>query len=771
MQGFLTALLLRPRLRQRHHLAGLLFPDLDETLSRRRLSDQLYLLRQTYPSLGLEVTREAIWLPREARWLDVDAFHEAVSRTTLDGCLEALTLYRDDLLAGYCDDWLLEEREALRLRFLGVAHRACDRLLAQHRYGEALPIAERLLLAEPLDEQSVRYVMRAYSALGRRGAALAAFDRFVAEAASVLKVGPEDTTVALAGQIRANSGVPRPSASGLTPGAGPGASLVAAREALAHGDRSGVEIALRRLRESPVYAHIGTQVTLLEVDVGLTWDDRARAERALALLPRKSLEGLLRQAELELARSKWTEAREAASRALLMAHESDDKRAEALALLSLSRVQRQTGETTRALWSGEQAVALARRHGSAWDLANALLVLSQLLLRQAKHAPASAYVQEALELARQHDLAFCRPQGRMLEGWGHFLDGEIVASLACYEKALAGWRDLGLPRREAEVLRSMAELHDYLGQSKRSRLLLEEAQSLLEELGDPLLLAINRYNLVFTLLYTDDALAGEAAGHARAALDVFRALGREDWAASTLVAQGFVHWVAGEYEAALRALDTAQHSLESLAEGERLVEIRAFQGLARLGLGEVARAVALTEDALLRATQIGAAAEDLFTVYVALGRALAAAGEDARADIYYHRGYDVLLGLAGQLHDEEARRNVFRRDPLTRLLMVEVRARGIVERPGRGVVARVLPARFHATHPVQIAWTVDAGPADEALRHSQGAIALRRARLRRLCDEARHQGAAPTTTELAEALGVSVRTVQRDLAFLNDGHV
>jgi predicted DNA-binding transcriptional regulator YafY len=61
---------------------------------------------------------------------------------------------------------------------------------------------------------------------------------------------------------------------------------------------------------------------------------------------------------------------------------------------------------------------------------------------------------------------------------------------------------------------------------------------------------------------------------------------------------------------------------------------------------------------------------------------------------------------------------------------------------------------------------VDAGPADAALRHAQGAIALRRARLERLLEEAQAQGAAPSSADLAHALGVSRRTVQRDLAAL-----
>ncbi len=68
-----------------------------------------------------------------------------------------------------------------------------------------------------------------------------------------------------------------------------------------------------------------------------------------------------------------------------------------------------------------------------------------------------------------------------------------------------------------------------------------------------------------------------------------------------------------------------------------------------------------------------------------------------------------------------------------------------------------------------VRWTVDAGPADAALKHAQGAIALRRARLARLLREAELQGARPIVAQLAEALDVSPRTVKRDLAALRWG--
>jgi hypothetical protein len=63
---------------------------------------------------------------------------------------------------------------------------------------------------------------------------------------------------------------------------------------------------------------------------------------------------------------------------------------------------------------------------------------------------------------------------------------------------------------------------------------------------------------------------------------------------------------------------------------------------------------------------------------------------------------------------------------------------------------------------VQVQWTVNAGPADAALKQHKGAITLRRQRLARLIREAEAQGVEPGNKDLAAALGVSVRTIQRD---------
>ncbi|MDQ2998166.1 MAG: DUF1670 domain-containing protein, partial [Chloroflexota bacterium] len=66
---------------------------------------------------------------------------------------------------------------------------------------------------------------------------------------------------------------------------------------------------------------------------------------------------------------------------------------------------------------------------------------------------------------------------------------------------------------------------------------------------------------------------------------------------------------------------------------------------------------------------------------------------------------------------------------------------------------------------VEVIWTLDCAEY-LAARAQSGKVAERHSRIRRLCAEALAQGAEPTVGDLADALGVNGRTVDRDIAAL-----
>jgi len=138
---------------------------------------------------------------------DVRAFEQGAGRGTREALEEAVALYQGDLLEGLTlqeppfEEWLLAER--LRLREL--AQDALARLITQQRdagaHDEAVQTALRLVALDPLQESVHRTLMRLYTQLGRRGAALRQYQHCVAALQRELRAEPDDETRALYQQI------------------------------------------------------------------------------------------------------------------------------------------------------------------------------------------------------------------------------------------------------------------------------------------------------------------------------------------------------------------------------------------------------------------------------------------------------------------------------------------------------------------------------------------------------------------------------------------
>lgn len=770
--SLLAALLLYPHYRYRHQWVGLLFPDMPEVRGRRRLSDLLYLLRQALPDLPLEIERDCLHMAAEDRWLDVDAFRQAAAQDGLVSWQKALDLYRGELLTGYGIDWLLELREILHLQWVQLSHQVCQSLWNRQDYASALPLASQLVQAEPFDEDALRMLMQLYRALGRRGAALSAYERFVSLATTELGISPEPATQQLYQLIL--EGLPRVPLAAL-PGTGAvrlsqasaDELLCLAHAALDHGDQATVAACLDAIAARfPGQRELET--CLLHVDQALFFQEYDQAERLLAACDPDQLAVTLRRAYLAYQHRDWTRAQKLATEALMEAYHAGDPASEIRALLTLGSAQAQQGGIARSLRSIERALQLAQAHGRPRDIAQALVLLGRRLILQAQSSRAGACLDQALAIAQENALPRLEGRAWRTRGWILLYKGELVEAQRAYQRSLDIWRDLGLPRMEATLLHELAEVMGQVGQTAEGICLMEQAQAVRGQFDDPVGLAICRYNLVYALLAHSDALATDAAAIAEEVLETFTAHGQHGWTAATLAALGYARWVAGHFTQALPALQESFRQHQQLGESGMLPELAAHQAIAYLGLGRATEALACTRQALLQLAQEVVPEMAIAEVYGAHALASAAQGEAADADTYFQRAYEKSLQLAKQLQDESARQAFFRRDPMARRLMREVYARGIASPPSAGLVKRQLPS-VTGRASVEVTWTVDAGPADQSLKCARGAIGLRRARLQRLLDESRAQGAHPHLDHLAQVLGVSTRTIRRDLAALRNG--
>jgi DNA-binding SARP family transcriptional activator len=760
-RGLLAVLLIRPRIERRERLAGLLFPDVLEAQGRRRLSHQLWQLRRWLPALPIESDAEMVRLRHGGLWIDVEAFRQASSRGGLDDWLAALALYRGDLLEGCYDDWLLEEREALYLQYVQLSHLVSERLLRERRFVELLPVVDRLLQQEPYDERALRQCMRTYRGVGRRGAALAAYDRFATLVANEWGATPEPATQALAEAIRSSAPESHMAVSLLPLDGSAEGILRYGREALDRMDRPAVEGALRRLRIHPNSSN--NDVCLLEIDLALCFEEFERAERLLSACDRRLAPVRLRDAQLSVARHEAARAHELASQALLMARAAADVASESGALLVLAHTQQDLGQGVHAVRSAERA--LAQSNGSPRGLAQGLLARGQIQIQQGRYAQALSDLSEARSVALEHGLR--RELALALRGLrlAQTHTNALSNALATVHQELSIWRDLGLPRQEATALEGLALVENHLGRSADSLRTMQRALEISRGLGEAIRVGISLYHLAASQIYHDDGLAGEAIAHGREALDLFRAHDQLHWEAAAQTIVGYASWVDGRHGDALSYVRQAYATRERLGEPGYLPELLAYQSLALLGLGRKDQALRVAQQAILSLAQGEVSDEVVCDIVYAHAAALAANGRADEAASVFEQAYGLLLDRAAAFEEEAARQAFFHRNPTMRRLLHELRQSGIAP-PGGAGVQRVQLRAARGDGSLRVAWTVDAGPADVALKRAEGAIALRRARLARLLAEARAQGGDPTVADLAGALAVSTRTIQRDLAAL-----
>ena len=189
-----------PQPRQR--LAFLLWPDSSDPQARTNLRHLLHNLRRALPDPDrfLEVTQRTLrWRDDAAWWLDVAAFEDAVARAGQAGqavpaLQEAVELYGGDLLQSSYDEWLLEERERLRRRYLEALERLAELLEAGREHARAIGYAERLLREDPLREATYRLLMRLHDARGDRARALRTYHACAATLERELSVEPSAAT-------------------------------------------------------------------------------------------------------------------------------------------------------------------------------------------------------------------------------------------------------------------------------------------------------------------------------------------------------------------------------------------------------------------------------------------------------------------------------------------------------------------------------------------------------------------------------------------------
>jgi DNA-binding SARP family transcriptional activator len=208
----------------RDGLATMLWSDFDQRRARASLRSALWDLNKTAIGPGLVVEPETVQLRVEAGlWVDATHFRQLLAACDSHGhaahevcpacrdpLTEAVTLYRDDFLAGFTlpdapefDEWQFFQSENLRQKLASALERLIRLYQAQNELAEAIPYARRWLSLDPLHEPAHRQLMLLYAQSGQQAAALRQYQVCADALEAELGLAPNQETTILYEQIRA----------------------------------------------------------------------------------------------------------------------------------------------------------------------------------------------------------------------------------------------------------------------------------------------------------------------------------------------------------------------------------------------------------------------------------------------------------------------------------------------------------------------------------------------------------------------------------------
>ena len=206
----------------RAKLSGLLWSQVTDEAARRNLRRELHRLKNDLPALNnhLEISENTLQL-RAPFQSDVALFEQAISAGHVE---QALRFYAGTLLQGLelegasdFHDWCDQKRERLERSKRRAMLEFAELLETRGDWHKALEIHHGLLESDPFQERTHRDLMRLYSLMGKREAALLQFEKCQTMLETELGLEPLPETALLAESIRMLSFEPSVTTKKTTP--------------------------------------------------------------------------------------------------------------------------------------------------------------------------------------------------------------------------------------------------------------------------------------------------------------------------------------------------------------------------------------------------------------------------------------------------------------------------------------------------------------------------------------------------------------------------
>ena len=192
-QSLLAYLLLNLEIQHRREkLAGILWPELDETAARSKLRYTLWQLRKAIGDQFILADKISLTFnPQSNYWFDGAALEETPGdRLTTEQLQQAVSVYEGQLLPGFYEDWVSLERDRLQAIFESKIGLLLDRLVIEERWREVLEWGEKWISLGQTPEPAFQALMVAHSQLGDSSSAVRVYQRCVATLDEQLGVEP-----------------------------------------------------------------------------------------------------------------------------------------------------------------------------------------------------------------------------------------------------------------------------------------------------------------------------------------------------------------------------------------------------------------------------------------------------------------------------------------------------------------------------------------------------------------------------------------------------
>jgi len=433
---------------------------------------------------------------------------------------------------------------------------------------------------------------------------------------------------------------------------------------------------------------------------------------------------------------------------------------EAALLRTLSVTQREIGQYEESEFSGRAAREVYRLINDRVGFATMTDVLGGLAWRQGDLRAAADLHVEAADVFAEIGARVAEARALNNLGTAQWGLGAFVAAGATHRRALVICRELEDRRGEGDNVDNLGGVAWAMGDYAGAIALYHEALEIRRNSDDPWGVAISLGNLgdAHRLRHEFD----QAISFFDEAADVNRTVGVARIAATTAQGKGLTLVDAGRFHEAIDLLVAATSAHIELGDHDNLVETRVGHARALLALGELRSATTLVDTLL-----VSERAQDRPTIHQSVHLlahdVLSACGRDDDARRH--------LGVAAGWMDEHL-------DELDESVRIQVAMHVPLHRSTRNAVdlastrldVRLVRAGTPLGRPVtddelvEVAWTLSR-PGDESCTDR---TSRRHRVLVRLLREAIEHGAAPTDDDLARAVGVSRRTIVRDMELLGD---